>query len=132
MLLDPDTFDVEETLNKILNDVPKYATEITFDEIKLENLIDGVAFKFIIKLTKGNERQFFNQIIKPLCLSSIELRRRNNILLDLIKKKDNEITEYKLSGGQLISSKCNEIFYFTLYIVKKNLITSLILFIRKC
>ncbi|XP_012255714.2 uncharacterized protein LOC105685856 [Athalia rosae] len=102
VLLDLDSFDIEETLDNILNDIPKHATDQSLDEIRLESIIDGVAFKFTINLTKGSPQHFWNEITKPLCQSSMELHRRHHIMLDTIKKKDEELLEYKLSGAELI------------------------------
>ncbi|XP_046591956.1 uncharacterized protein LOC107226383 isoform X1 [Neodiprion lecontei] len=101
-MLDVDEFNIEETFDVILNDIPKYAVDISVDEIKLVTCIDGGEFKFDIKLTKGSPHQFWNEITKPLCQSVMELQRKHEIVLDLIKRKDEALIEYKLSGAQLI------------------------------
>ncbi|XP_046738419.1 uncharacterized protein LOC124406834 isoform X2 [Diprion similis] len=102
LMLDSESFDIKETLDTMLNDIPKYAVDVSVDEIKLVTCIDDVPFKFDVKLTKGNSQQFWNEITKPLCQSVMELQRKHNIVVDLIKRKDEELAEYKLSGAQLI------------------------------
>lgn len=105
LLLDLDSFNIEETLGGMLNDIPNHVTESSVSEIKLESCIDGIAFKFTINLAKGNAQQFWNEITKPLCQSTMELQHRHEILLDLIRRKDEELTEYKLGGAQLTRSE---------------------------
>lgn len=88
----------------MLNDIPKYVVEVSVSQIKLCKDLDFVKLKFSLDLAKGTSLQFYENVVMPLCLSSIEIVRQHGILLDLVKKKDEEITEYKAGGAELIRS----------------------------
>lgn len=92
----------KEVVLDTLNDIPEYAVEASVDKIKLLKSFEGGRFKFELNLSKGTTEEFWENITKPLYLSSIELMRRQNILLDLVKKKDREIAEYKAEGAELL------------------------------
>nr|XP_012233224.1 PREDICTED: uncharacterized protein LOC105678445 isoform X3 [Linepithema humile] len=69
-------------------------------ELWMETLTDETMFhKYLVK---GTPEQFWENVTMPLSLSSMELIRRHEILLDLIKRKDEEIAEYKAEGAELI------------------------------
>lgn len=82
----------------------QHIVEASIEEIKLHAQLEGGLMKFSLNLTKGTCRHFAEVIMKPLCISSMEIIRRNKILLDLIKRKDEEIAEYKAEGAELIRS----------------------------
>ncbi|CAL7936103.1 unnamed protein product [Xylocopa violacea] len=58
--------------------------------------------KFTLNLSKGTVQDFWKIITKPLCVSGNEIIRQHQLLLDLIKKKDEEIAEYKAEGAELL------------------------------
>ncbi|KAI4499795.1 hypothetical protein M0802_005051 [Mischocyttarus mexicanus] len=91
-----------EVVLDVLTDISKYAVKSSVDHIKLLKNFEGGWFKFEINFSKGTTEEFWDNITKPLCLSSVELIRRQNILLDMIKRKDQEIAEYKAEGAELI------------------------------
>ncbi|KAL2729656.1 non-homologous end-joining factor 1-like [Vespula squamosa] len=91
-----------EVVLDTLTDIPKYAVEASVDHIKLLKNFEGGRFKFEVNFSKGTTEEFWENVTKPLYLSSIELMRRQNILTDLIKRKDQEIAEYKAEGAELI------------------------------
>nr|XP_050861321.1 uncharacterized protein LOC127068927 isoform X1 [Vespula vulgaris] len=91
-----------EVVLDTLTDIPKYAVEVSVDHIKLLKNFEGGRFKFEVNFSKGTTEEFWENVTKPLYLSSIELMRRQNILTDLIKRKDQEIAEYKAEGAELI------------------------------
>ncbi|XP_015172926.1 PREDICTED: non-homologous end-joining factor 1-like [Polistes dominula] len=97
-----DDSELMEVVLDTLTNIPKYADNPSVDHIKLLKNFEGGRFKFVINFSKGTTEEYWDNITKPLCLSSIELIRRQNILLDLIKKKDQEIAEYKAEGAELI------------------------------
>lgn len=74
------------------------------EHIKLQAEIDGATMKFDVNLTKGTSQDFWKIITKPLCISSMEISRQHKFLLDLVKRKDEEISEYKAEGAKLIRS----------------------------
>ncbi|XP_014605469.1 PREDICTED: non-homologous end-joining factor 1-like [Polistes canadensis] len=101
MLIIDDSELMEVVLDTLTN-IPKYVDKPSKDHIKLLKNFEGGGFKFEINLSKGTTEEYWDNITRPLCLSSVELIRRQNILLDLIKKKDQEIAEYKAEGAELI------------------------------
>ncbi|XP_034952084.1 uncharacterized protein [Chelonus insularis] len=100
-LLDVDDFNLDEIINEILKNIMDHVVFVSVNEIKLEKEIEGGVFKFSINLTKGNLQDIWAEIIKPLCTNAHELQRQNEIIVKEIKKKDEEITEYKLNGKLL-------------------------------
>lgn len=93
----------------------KYIVEASIEHIKLQAQIDGGLMKFYINLEKGTSQDFWEIITKPLYISSMEIIRQHKILLDLIKKKDEEIAEYKAEGAELIRSML--FFFYIKYII---------------
>lgn len=91
-----------EVVLDTLSDVPEYVKESSTNVIKLSKSFEGGNFKFEILFSKGTTEEFWENVTKPLYLSSIELMRRQNILLDLVKRKDTEIAEYKAEGAELL------------------------------
>lgn len=92
----------------MLDDIPKharsYVTEASAYRIELQMEKDFIKLKFVLDLVKGTPQQFWDNVTMPLCLSSAELIRQHEILLDLVKRKDEEIAEYKAEGAELIRS----------------------------
>lgn len=97
----------------MLNDIPQhihtYILELSIYRIELQkdyfvSKNDFVKLRFSLDLLKETPQQFWESVTMPLCLSSMELVRRYEILLDLVKRKDEEITEYKAEGAELIRS----------------------------
>lgn len=104
-LLKPlEVFDWKQLVMDILNDIPKHIVEACVSQIKLQKDLNFVKLKFSLDLVKGTSQQFLENVTMPLCLSSMEIVRQHKILLDLVKKKDEEIAEYKAGGGELIRS----------------------------
>lgn len=106
-LLTPITnFDWKSLVMDMLNDIPKhvqaYVTEVSAYRIELRKNKDFIKFKFSLDLVRGTAEQFWENVTMPLSLASMELLRRHEILLDLIKRKDEEIAEYKAEGAELI------------------------------
>jgi len=50
-------------------------------------------------------QQMYREITLPLLLMIQQLQAQKCLLFDLLKKKDAEITEYKLEGAKLPRSK---------------------------
>lgn len=73
--------------------------------IKLEYQIEDGRFWFQIKLTKADPQEYLDQQTENLYKTLSELHYRYNYLLDLVKKKDREIDEYKSQGVSIIKSK---------------------------
>nr|XP_012145289.1 PREDICTED: non-homologous end-joining factor 1-like isoform X1 [Megachile rotundata] len=101
-LLNVEALNYKETILNMLKDVSAHIVEASPEKIKLRTKIQGGFMKFELKLIKGTPQNFWESITKPLCISSMELARQHKFLLDLIKKKDEEIAEYKAEGAELI------------------------------
>lgn len=101
-LLNVDGIDCNKIMINLLNNVSKYIVDASVEQIKLHIDVEGDVVKFDFNLSKATPEHFWKVVTKPLCLSSIELKRQHKILLDLIKKKDDEIAEYKAEGAQLL------------------------------
>lgn len=106
-LLNLEVFDWKQLVLDMLNDIPQYVhtnvLEVTTYRIELRRKNkDFGKLKFSLDLLKGTPQQFWESVTVPLCLSSRELIRRHELLLDLMKQKDEEIAEYKAGGAQLI------------------------------
>jgi hypothetical protein len=50
-------------------------------------------------------QQIYDEITLPLLLMVQQLQAQKHLLFDLLKKKDTEITEYKLEGAHLSRSE---------------------------
>ncbi|OAD55866.1 hypothetical protein WN48_04249, partial [Eufriesea mexicana] len=87
---------------KIFDNMSKCIVEASIEQIKLRIEIEGGSMKFAINFIKGTSQDFWEIITKPLCISSMEIIRQHKFLLDLMKKKDEEIGEYKAEGAELI------------------------------
>lgn len=102
----------------MLNDIPKYIhthnLEHSTYQLELRKNQDFVKLRFSLDLLKETPQQFWENVTMPLCLSSMELVRRYEILLDLVKQKDEEIAEYKAEGAELIRSMY---FLYRIYII---------------
>ena len=103
-LLKVKALSVDEIMKEILTDIPNHSVQKSINSITLHKNIQGGIFKFRIELNRASDEEFFEVVTKSLCLSSMELFRRYSILLEFIKKKDEEIAEYKAEGAKLIRS----------------------------
>ncbi|XP_076632654.1 non-homologous end-joining factor 1 isoform X1 [Colletes latitarsis] len=101
-LLNVDAFNYEEVVANILSNILEYIVEASVEQIKLRAQIEEGSMKFALYLSKGTPYDFWEIITKPLCVSSMEIIRQHKILLDLVKRKDEEIAEYKAEGAELI------------------------------
>lgn len=112
----------------ILSNMSEYIVEASIEHIKLRAQIDGGSIKFSVNLEKGTSQDFWKIITKPLYISSMEIIRQHKFLLDLIKKKDKEIAEYKAEGAELIRSM---LFSFMLSILYYINLIHIFIFIQK-
>lgn len=101
-LLNVDMLDQDEITTKLLSNISEHTTEASTEEIKLRGKIEGGFVKFNFNLAKATPQQFYEVITKPLCTCSVELLKEREGLIDVIKKKDAEIAEYKAEGAELI------------------------------
>ncbi|XP_076686125.1 non-homologous end-joining factor 1 isoform X2 [Andrena cerasifolii] len=101
-LLNIAAINCSEIVANILSNISQYIVEASVEEIKLHAPLEGGLMKFSLNLTKGTCHHFGEIVMKPLCISSLEIIRQNKILVDLIKRKDEEIAEYKAEGAELI------------------------------
>ncbi|KAL0108922.1 hypothetical protein PUN28_014199 [Cardiocondyla obscurior] len=107
-LLTLEAFDWKKLVLEMLNDIPQYVHKAVRDiaERRIELRIDipeiDVKLKFSLDFVEGTSQQFCEIVTIPLCVTSIELVRRYRALLDLVKRKDEEIAEYKAEGAQLL------------------------------
>lgn len=74
--------------------------------------IDDACFLFTINLMKTTSESFYNNFMKIMYASLFELHHRYNTLIDIVKKKDIELEEYKAQGKEILRSK------FITYLVK--------------
>ncbi|XP_050460119.1 uncharacterized protein LOC126856005 [Cataglyphis hispanica] len=105
-LLNLEAIDWKQMVMDMLSDISKYIHTYTLEHstyrIELRKDQDFVKLRFSLDLLKETPQQFWENVTMPLCLSSMELIRRYEILLDLVKQKDEEIAEYKAEGAELI------------------------------
>ncbi|XP_025270058.1 uncharacterized protein LOC105254932 isoform X1 [Camponotus floridanus] len=105
-LLNLEAVDWKQLVIDMLNDIPQhihtYILELSTYRIELRKDHDFVKLRFSLDLLKETPQQFWENVTMPLCLSSMKLVRQYEILLDLVKRKDEEITEYKAEGAELI------------------------------
>ncbi|XP_029035132.1 non-homologous end-joining factor 1-like [Osmia bicornis bicornis] len=101
-LLNVEALNCKEIILNILSDIPKHIVEASPEQIKLRVKLEGGFMKFALNLIKGTPEDFWKFVTKPLCISSMEIIRQHKFLLDLVKKKDEEIAEYKAEGAELI------------------------------
>ncbi|XP_012276190.1 non-homologous end-joining factor 1 [Orussus abietinus] len=102
-LLGVDSSCMEKIIERILDDIPKHSTsQSSVERIILHTIIEGGVFRFNIDLTKGTAREFWREVTMPMYQITAELDRRQKILLDLVKRKDEEIAEYVATGAELI------------------------------
>lgn len=103
-LLNVSALNCNEIVRGILNNVSKHVDGASVEQIKLRVRLEGGSLKFALNFAKGSPQQFWEIITRPLCISSMELIRQNKILVDLVRRKDEEIAEYKAEGAELIRS----------------------------
>ncbi|KOX68851.1 Non-homologous end-joining factor 1 [Melipona quadrifasciata] len=101
-LLNVEDLNYYDVVLNILNNISRNIINVSVEHIKLRAEVDGGTMKFDVNLTKGTSQDFWEIITKPLCTSSMEISRQHKFLLDLVKKKDEEISEYKAGGAELI------------------------------
>ncbi|CAK9833328.1 Non-homologous end-joining factor 1 [Anthophora retusa] len=101
-LLNVEAINCYEIVLGILNNISVHIVEASTEQIKLKVPIEGGSMKFSLNLLIGKPKDVWENITKPLCISSMEIIRQHEFLLDLIKKKDEEIAEYKAEGAELI------------------------------
>lgn len=101
-LLNVSALNCNEIVRGILNNVSKHVDGASVEQIKLRVRLEGGSLKFALNFAKGSPQQFWEIITRPLCISSMELIRQNKILVDLVRRKDEEIAEYKAEGAELI------------------------------
>ncbi|XP_028157570.1 uncharacterized protein LOC114350826 [Ostrinia furnacalis] len=58
-------------------------------------------FKVKLELCKGSRELFFQKVTQPLLVTVSELKSSQTELCELLNKKDSEIEEYKLMGGEI-------------------------------
>lgn len=108
----------------MLNDIPQHIhthiLELSTYRIELRKDHNFVKSRFSLDLLKETSQQFWENVTMPLCLSSMELVHRYEILLDLVKRKDEEIAEYKAEGAELIRSMYFLFHFFNIVIFSSN------------
>lgn len=80
------------------------AEQITFDRatnrIQLKyHLSENIPLKFYWTLSKCDETAFFEMITMPLIRQMIHAEETNRNLIEIVKRKDLEIEQYKLDGA---------------------------------
>ncbi|XP_015434026.1 PREDICTED: non-homologous end-joining factor 1-like [Dufourea novaeangliae] len=101
-LLSDNALNYKDIVMNILSNIPEHIDKVSVEQIKLRTKIEGGSLRFSLNLSKGTCQDFWEIITKPLCVSSMEMIRQQKILVDLIKKKDEEIAEYRAEGVELI------------------------------
>ncbi|KOC63012.1 hypothetical protein WH47_02461 [Habropoda laboriosa] len=101
-LLNVKAINYYEIVLDILNNISVHIVEASTEQIKLKVPLEGGSMKFTLNLSIGKSKDFWEIVTKPLCISSMEIIRQHEFLIDLIKKKDEEIAEYKAEGAELI------------------------------
>jgi len=69
--------------------------------LELHTCLDGLKFRIKFFLKLANNILMFEELTCPLLTVVADLEKRNQLLMDMIKKKDLEILEYKLEGAQI-------------------------------
>lgn len=110
-LLNVEAIDYNDIILNILTNMSEYIVEASIEHIKLRAQLNGGSIKFSVNLEKGTSQDFWEIITKPLYISSMEIIRQHQFLLDLIKKKDEEIAEYKAEGAELIRKNIETKFF---------------------
>lgn len=101
-LLNVDALDYNEIVLNVLKNLSNYIVEASVAYMRLKVPVEDGWMKFDLNLTKSTAQDFWENVTRPLCISGIEFIRQRNFLLDLIKRKDEEITEYKAQGAELM------------------------------
>lgn len=104
-LLSIEDVNIDEIITEILNNIPELAVEVTQKKIKLETTVEGGLFIYEIDFEESSSRELCQEVTIPLCLSVAELERQKEMLIKEIKRKDEEILEYRSNGAELIRSK---------------------------
>lgn len=103
--------EIEQMLMNTITVIPKTTGKQSTEQIKLNQiddcmrlqlkyyLSDDVPLKFFWNLKKCEPNAFFNMITKPMLKQIGNLQQNNQHLMDIIKKKDLEIEQYKLDGA---------------------------------
>ncbi|XP_057318672.1 uncharacterized protein LOC130663452 [Microplitis mediator] len=103
-LLSLEDLDINSIINDLLKNIPKYiVNESSTSSIELKKIIEGGIFKYTIDLNECNDStEFFEVITVPLCSALAEYKRQNNLLIDEIVNKDEEIMDYKLNTDHVV------------------------------
>lgn len=107
--------DIEEKVLETILTLPKKtasakAEQITFsrDNNQLHfkyYLSEKVPLKFYWTLSKCDETTFFEMVTVPLLQQIVHSEEMNRDLIDIVKRKDLEIAQYKLDGAQPLTRK---------------------------
>ncbi|XP_015115370.1 non-homologous end-joining factor 1 isoform X2 [Diachasma alloeum] len=101
-LLSIEDVDIDEIIAGILSNIPQLAVEVTKRKIKLETTVEGGVFRYEMDLVKSTPQELWREVTMPLCLSVEDLRRQKEMLIKEMKRKDEEIMEYRANGAELI------------------------------
>ncbi|XP_063218112.1 non-homologous end-joining factor 1-like [Bacillus rossius redtenbacheri] len=69
--------------------------------LALRSKLVGLLFSFEFRLQPAAGDHIYTQVMAPILATLLELHERQTCLMKLLKKKDEEIAEYKINGGQL-------------------------------
>lgn len=95
----------EDTIREtILRNNPE-TVEFKENELFLKYKVDDDPFKFTWKLRELENDEFQEHFTNPLMVCVEILRKENELLRDLIEKKDLEIEQFKLEGAVLRRSE---------------------------
>jgi len=91
---------IERTISS-LADQYKYNCKENELLLKIKYYISGVPFHFYWKLMKSNSDVFFEEITKKLLVTLLNVQDQRFELIDIVKRKDLEINQYKAEGATL-------------------------------
>lgn len=104
-LLSVEDLNLSDVIEQMFSNIDKYMIGANELNVDLKMPIDGGFFKFSLDFGKSDCQEFHEQVTKPLLRVAAELNHRENILIDLVKRKDEEIAEHKAGGSELLRSK---------------------------
>lgn len=107
--------DIEETVLETVLQLPKKTTAAKADQITFSRddnrlhvkyyLSEKVPLKFYWTLTKCDEATFFEMVTVRLLQQLVQAEEKTRDLVDIVKRKDLEIAQYKLDGAQPLTRK---------------------------